>query len=629
MSIALLASAGKGAAPKLYPEDVFSTYLYTGNGSIQTSNNGIDLAGKGGMVWIKNRVNSSADHRIFDTNRGPYKYLIPSQTNVENSSTSSLRSFNSNGFTVWDDSETGANSATYASWTFRKAPKFFDIVTYTGDGTTNRVLNHSLGQEVGMIETKATSTTGDWNTYHRSAAGDLVLNTTAAQTASKTIIPSATTTTFTVNGVANTNGVTYVAYLYAHDPSADGIIQCGSFTTDGSGNATVNLGWEPQYLIRKSSSVAGSWEMSDVIRGMSVSNYSDSILYPNLTYAEATGNNIFNPESTGFTTQNGTANATYIYMAIRRPNKVPTSGSEVYKAIARTGTGAVATVSGVGFAPDVVIPIDKAAARTGGKGFYDRLRGSNLSIESNDTQAEYTRIQCINSFNNDGVTIGSDPDQRVNYLGTEYINYFFKRAKGFFDVVCYTGTGVARTVNHNLGVVPELMIVKSRSATTDWLVSCGILGTAELLLNYNSYAGQFANNNITSKTSSEFSVGTSTISNGSGATYIAYLFASLAGISKVGSYTGNGTSINLDMGFTTGARFFMVKRTDSTGDWYIFDTVRGIVSANDPHLSLNTTTAEVTTDDSVDPYSLGLTVNQVAATNINMSSASYIYLAIA
>jgi hypothetical protein len=113
-------------------------------------------------------------------------------------------------------------------------------------------------------------------------------------------------------------------------------------------------------------------------------------------------------------------------------------------------------------------------------------------------------------------------------------------------------------------------------------------------------------------------------------TYIAYLFATLAGISKVGSYTGDGTTGKvIDCGFTTGARFILIKRTDSTGDWYVWDSGRGIVAGNDPHLSLNTITAEVTTDDSVDPDSSGFIVNQNATTNINVTSATYIFLAFA
>jgi hypothetical protein len=113
-----------------------------------------------------------------------------------------------------------------------------------------------------------------------------------------------------------------------------------------------------------------------------------------------------------------------------------------------------------------------------------------------------------------------------------------------------------------------------------------------------------------------------------GVNYVAYLFASLPGISKVGSYTGNGTSQTINCGFSSGARFILIKRTDSTGDWFIWDTSRGITANNDPHLSLNTTAAEVTTDDSVDPASSGFIVNQVAATNINVNGATYIFLAI-
>ena len=113
------------------------------------------------------------------------------------------------------------------------------------------------------------------------------------------------------------------------------------------------------------------------------------------------------------------------------------------------------------------------------------------------------------------------------------------------------------------------------------------------------------------------------------ATYVTYLFATLPGVSKVGSYTGNGGTQTINCGFTTGSRFVLIKRTDSTGDWFVWDSTRGIVASNDPHLSLNTTAAEVTTDDSIDPDNSGFIVNQVAATNINVTSATYIFLSFA
>lgn len=133
----------------------------------------------------------------------------------------------------------------------------------------------------------------------------------------------------------------------------------------------------------------------------------------------------------------------------------------------------------------------------------------------------------------------------------------------------------------------------------------------------------------TAPTSAVFSIGASGDSNASAATYVAYLFATCAGVSKVGTYTGNGSSQTIACGFTAGSRFVLIKRTDSTGDWYVWDSARGIIAGNDPHLSLNTTAAEVTTDDSVDTDNSGFIVNQLSATDVNVSSAVYIFLAIA
>jgi hypothetical protein len=135
--------------------------------------------------------------------------------------------------------------------------------------------------------------------------------------------------------------------------------------------------------------------------------------------------------------------------------------------------------------------------------------------------------------------------------------------------------------------------------------------------------------NNTTPTASVFSIGTPVQVNQSGETYVAYLFATCAGVSKCFNYTGNGSSQTINCGFTGGARWILIKRTDSTGDWYCWDSARGIVSGNDPHLSLNTTAAEVTTDDTIDTDSTGFVVNQVSATNVNVSSATYIGLAIA
>ena len=633
---------------KLYSDDVFSTYLYTGNGSTQTITNGIDLAGSGGMVWIKCRSNNIA-HNLFDTVRGANKALLTHVTDAELTTTNRLNSFNSNGFTLGADPSgfVNNNGLTYASWTFRKAPKFFDVVTYTGNGADNRDIAHSLGTAPGMMIIKCVSTGYAWTIYHRSngAGKDMAFDTSNVQ-ATNYFPTDPTATTFRVNGSpgyrVNQNGETYVAYLFAHDTSTDGIIQCGSYVGNGlSAGPTITLGWEPQWLlIKQSSAGATGWVMYDTMRGMPVGTNEGPALFANTSAAEAfAGNSSISVTATGFVlnaTTSANLNAsgsTYIYLAIRRPNKPPTTGTQVYNAIARTGTGAAATVTGVGFAPDLVMVRNRVdVAYTSA---VDRLRGAVKSLDTGDTVAERTAngtSQDVISFTMDGMSIGTDWNTSLNTSTKAIINHFFRRAPGFFDVVCYTGTGAAMTVAHGLGVAPELMIVKSRSNSFVWPVYHSGMGN-------NAYTALDRTNailtpeptawNSTSPTNSVFSIGTYTAVNTSSATYVAYLFATCPGVSKVGSYTGNGSSQTINCGFAAGARFILIKRTDSTGDWYVWDSARGIVAANDPHLSLNTTAAEVTTDDSIDPDNSGFIVNQVAATNINVTSATYIYLAIA
>jgi hypothetical protein len=384
----------------------------------------------------------------------------------------------------------------------------------------------------------------------------------------------------------------------------------------------------------KNASASGDWLVFDNMRGWLTSGDGNRILFPNLSSAEVTGNTSYGiaPTATGFriVTDSATLNTngqTYIYIAIRRgPMKVPTTGTSVFSQIAAT----VATNTAVttNFPVDMVYGL----VRPGGDhNIMDRLRGiSNTSavspyLKTESTSAELTANNIYNADNQTGYRFGS------YFSGASSIFYSFRRAPGFFDVVCYTGTGVAKTENHNLGVAPELIITKLRGVSNAWGVYSQAIGNTRYLV-LNTTASQVTSStawNNTSPTASVFSVGTLNISNENTRDYIAYLFASCPGVSKVGSYTGNGSSQTINCGFTGGARFVMIKRTDSTGDWYVWDTARGIVSGNDPHLSLNTTAAEVTSNDTIDTDSTGFVVNQVSATNVNVSSATYIFLAIA
>ena len=151
-----------------YIEDVFSTYLYTGTGANLTITNNIDLSTKGGLTWIKGRSGATG-HRLTDTARGVTKSLESNSTAAEVTESTGLTAFGTTGFTIGADADYNTSAATYASWTFREQAKFFDVVTYTGNGTAGRTVAHNLGSVPGCIIVKCTSLGGDnWSVYHRS-----------------------------------------------------------------------------------------------------------------------------------------------------------------------------------------------------------------------------------------------------------------------------------------------------------------------------------------------------------------------------------------------------------------------------------------------------------------------------
>jgi hypothetical protein len=640
------AYGGGTAVEPVYIEQIFSTWLYAGTGSTQTITNGIDLSTKGGLVWLKNRDGTPANnnHNLVDTIRG-ISAPIYTNTNGAQLSQSTIASFNTTGFSMGAFGP-NAGGTNYASWTFRKQPKFFDVVTYTGTGA-NRTIAHALGSVPGCIIVKRTDTTGDWQVYHSSLANTqyMVLNTTAAVATGATRWNSTTPTSsvFSVgtDATVNASGGTYVAYVFASNAGGfgltgtDNVISCGSFTTDGSGNATVNLGYEPQWVLTRTTNGPSNWVIVDNMRGFTA-NGVDQMLQPNNSGAEAEISPYLSLTSTGFTASTffGTS-APNIYIAIRRgPMKVPTDGTKVFSPVARTGTSATAIVT-AGFTPDMLW--GKKRSGTTQALAWDRLRGVGNNLILPSTAAESAAgagVQLV-SLDMNGLTLGTDSgfDQINGAIGDTFANWIFQRAPGFFDEVCYTGTSSATTQTHNLSVVPELIIVKRRDGASGfyWGVYAAPLGaTKYLALNATIAAATSAGLwNNTTPTSSVFSLGTNNDVNLSAATYVAYLFATCAGVSKVGTYTGNGTTQTINCGFAAGARFVLIKRTDSTGDWYVYDTARGMTTLTDPYLLLNSTAAEVATLGSVTTVTTGFAVNAAVLAAINTNAASYVFLAIA
>lgn len=631
------------ADDKLFVEDCFSCFLYTGDGSTQTITNGIDLAGKGGMLWRKSR-GFSGNHVILDTVRGIASYLESNTTSAAGTGYNWIASFNSDGFT---NNNNSVNNGPSVSWTFRKAPNFFDVVTYTGDGTDNRQISHNLGVAPGFIVVKSTSSSNGWACWHRGNGTtnyNLRLNSTGEGYTPTNIggFPvAASSTTFTVrNGVngwdgvnysANDTGQTYVAYLFAHNTASDGFIQCGSF--DGAANTNITLGWEPQWIMFKNTTGASNWQIVDNMRGMPVGS-DDRQLMANLANAES-DNGLCSPTATGFTWVPSAAGNTYIYMAIRRgPMRTPTLGTSVFQAI--TDQGDLVETSTATFPLDMQFnTFYDQSSSTYNNQINDRLRGIGFSPTFNATPHLTTASTDAETTSNSYLAFkgnGMDVTKSDGWGTWKAIFYNFRRAPGFMDVVCYTGNGNQNlVVNHSLGVAPEMVITKKRTGSNrNWGVYTAFVGTAKKL-RINTIEAVINDSFFfpATPTSTVLNQGNADETNEGGSTYVAYLFASVPGVSKVGTYTGNGSSQTINCAFTTGARFVLIKRTDSTGDWWVWDTARGIVSANDPALRLNSTAAETTGIDSVDPDSTGFVVNQDATTNINVNGASYIFLSIA
>ena len=636
---------GVAAIPN-YIEDVFSTYLYKGNSLTQTITNNIDLSTKGGLVWIKSR-DTTFDHMLFDTTRGASKYLNSNATTAESTNIYQLSSFNTNGFSLGDGNFTNNSTYNYASWTFREQPKFFDVVTYTGNGGTLAV-SHALTSTPGCVFVKRTNSSSDWVVGHRGSSGSywasqtLRLNTTAGGVINGEFAAMSDTTVTVVNsggsyGDVNTNGATYVMYLFAHNAGGfgltgtDNVISCGSVV--GASQVEVNLGYEPQWILVKNASSAQDWWLVDNMRGLPVqdtsSAYNASNLRPNLSDAETTGFSIA-PSATGFKANVLTASQTYIYIAIRRgPMKVPTTGTSVFKPVTYTGISGNQSITGVGFPPDLFM----ANWRANTKGnFEDRLRGTAPYLQSTETAAEASFASTIVSYDMSGITLGVN--NLNNKDGASFVGYFYQRAPSFMDVVCYTGTGSARTVSHNLAAVPELMIVKSRDLAQGGAVYTASTGNANYLrlFSTSSDSGETATSfwNSTTPTASVFSLGTANNVNGNTNTYVAYLFATCAGVSKVGSYTGTGATQTINCGFTGGARFVLIKKSTSTApdrDWYVWDTARGMTAGTDPSFKINTTAPEVNAND---VYTITTGFQLVSSSDyVNASGVTYIFLAIA
>jgi len=637
----MMQQATAGAGPKtLDIDDVFSIDLVTGTGSAYTVNNGIDLSGEGGLVWIKARNSTGYNHTLFDTERSGT--LFSDAANAASDYSSEIASYNNNGFTTSSSAVyNNGNNVTYAAYTFRKAPKFMDIVTYTGNATAGRTLNHNLGAEPALMLIKnTTGSSANWRVYSKwmnggtnAAQYSMRINQNNAQgTDSGAFNNTAPTATQFTVGVQATNesGINYVAYLFASNfndggfgPNEDqDIIKVFPF----HGSETVNLGFEPQFLLAKRYDNTGSWWMFDNMRGMPVST-DQKYFTANTSGAE--GNvNALDLTSTGFVSKFGNSSSNFIGIAIRRGQLAePTSASEVFAIDEKNSTGDnKPPLFRSNFPVDLAMLTD-----TDGMSEFPQLHPrltTKYYLRSSNSGPEQSGSNFTHDFNN-----GFRTDTSFNNDHTR-LAYMWKRAPSYFDVVCYEGSGSTQNLNHNLGAVPEMMWVKGRNATVGWSVYHKNMDSSSpenYYMELDSAGGRFSGSsywNNTAPTSSVFTVNSATGVNSSSYRYIAYLFATLAGVSKVGSYTGNGTSTTVDCGFSNGAKFVIVKQLGS-GSWLQFDSTKlGINAGNDSFMQINSSNAVSSAADYIDPHSSGF-IAVGDNNNMNTNGQTFMFYAIA
>lgn len=631
--------------------DAFSTDLYEGNNGTLTISNGINFSGDGGLLWIKCRDNGQ-NHVLTDTSTtggDGSKYMNSNTTTVQQDfyvggGSDERVFFNSTGFsTTTADFKVNNTAYDYVAWSFEKSSRFFDVVNYTGNAT-NRTIPHSLGVVPGMIIVRNIASGYSWQVYHRGMSNTdrIELDGSGAKSTGATTYWNSTSPTSSVFSLGtvnqtNNNGDQFIAYLFAHDTAADSMVQCGSYTGNNS-TQSITLGFEPQWLMIKNTSAGAEWVMLDTSRGLGAQNANPApYLKANNSNTEADGSQWVATTATGFDLTNTSVTAIntngneYIYVAIRNPmQKAPTTAASVFQPQTYTGNNSTRVFTTT-ITPDMVINSNLSITgdaravndrlRGGGDEVYTDQNGSEAVTGSAGMQFDYTKQIEVQSY------------RIINT--NNYLNLCWKRAKGFFDVVNYIGDGTSSNTNrtapipHNLGVQPEMVWIKGRSAASEWVVAHKDYGAGYLNLNNSLATFPVGGINFDDAfTATNFKINgwqQEANFNTTGGTYISYLFATVEGVSKVGSYTGDGTSgkvINCD--FSGGSSFVMVKRADSTGNWWVVDSGRGFnknIAFNDANTQTSYT--DIGTDNS------GFTVTDGGSMGVNVSGATYIFYAIA
>jgi len=322
------------------------------------------------------------------------------------------------------------------------------------------------------------------------------------------------------------------------------------------------------------------------------------------------------------------------------------SAADHFNTTTYTGTGAELAINGVGFQPDFVWIKQRNIANSHAS--FDAIRGATIWLSSNGTGVEATQSQSLKSFDTDGFTVGTQ--DRVGTSGGSYVAWNWKangsgvsntsgsitstvsaNAPAGFSIVKYVSPNgnAGQTIGHGLSVAPEMVIFKKLNTTSNWGTWHKDLtgATYKLYLNTTGAQGTGGNPLISVPTSSLLNLSTS--GNAVSGTFLSYAFHSVPGYSKVGSYTGNGSSTGTVVTTGFAPRYVMVKRVDSAGNWIVWDKVRDTTNTATRKLYPNLSNSEDTGGGGdIDLDSNGFQLRSTWG-DLNGSGATYIYLAIA
>ena len=649
------------------PEANFNVVTWTGTGSAQTINVGFEPD----LIWFKSR-NQGYDPDIYDSSRGTNNYLRTSSTITQYAASDQITSTSSTGFTLGTGNAINQNTTTYVAWCFKasggttstgsgtggvtnittqvNSSLGFSMIKFTEGTGTSSTVNHGLGSTPELVLSKRISGNSQgWFTHHSSLSGSqyLFLNTgDAVATSSSVWNGTAPDSTKITLGPWQTETDDYGAQgriIYAFK-SVTGFSKIGTYTGNGSTNGPiVETGFKPAFLMYKAKDAATAWVIVDNERGRT-GNPRNEYIFANTGGNAGANYDLVNFYSNGFqivdsATTSNASGGTFIYIAFAaNPDTTTPTLADSFNAQLYTGNGGTQSITGVGFKPDLVWV--KARNVTYDHALTDSIRGVTHPIYLTNG-AQLTNSTFITSFDSDGFSIGNNAV--VNNNTNTYVAWSWKAGNlpsintdgsttaivnanvaAGFSIVHLPSHAGSYTVGHGLSGVPDLIITRVYDGTSNWLVYNSVNGARNYMLLNTDAANTAATagyeyDAVTSTTFTNL-ISASTLS------YIHYCFKSISGFSKIGSYTGSGSSGNAqNIGFQPD--FVMIKST-AQYNWNIYDSKRPSGSITGRYMLIaNSNGSEITSSVvHIDLTSTGFSFPN-GYDGTNKSSQDYIYMA--